>query len=523
MTSAAGRGDGRRLGRRPGRRVGRVEVRRLGRELGGARVDHRVAGLEAERVRAAADVRLPHPGQPGEVAVGEARPLGGREQSRAVRRRRRRPGGAPAARTSASRPTLRPISARNQGEMPVASRMVSWGTPRRSSPSTRHSRESDGSTNRRSTIGAAERWAKRVLSHASPRSSTQRITSVLVLARSVAARVHGGEVVERRLPRRVLAQRSGARLLQAPERLVQRRPEGPVDRHHLAGRLHLRPEAPVGGRELVEREARQLDDDVVERGLEGRDRRAGDDVGDVGERAAGGDLGRDARDRVARRLGRERRRARHARVDLDHRVLGRVGRQRELDVAAALDAERPDDRERRAAQPLVDLVGQRLDRRHDDRVARVDAQRVDVLHRAHGDARVLGVAHDLVLDLLPAHEAALDHHLLDRARPEARPDPLPVRVLGLDDPAARAAERERRPDDRGQADVRERRLGRDVAGVLVRALDDERRRVRLVDAVEQVAERLAVLGHADRLERRPEQPDVVALEDARPRRAPSPG
>ena len=35
------------------------------------------------------------------------------------------------------------------------------------------------------------------------------------------------------------------------------------------------------------------------------------------------------------------------------------------------------------------------------------------------------------------------------------------------------------------------------------------------EAVEQVAEGLAVLGHPDRLERRAEQADVVALEDAR--------
>ena len=34
------------------------------------------------------------------------------------------------------------------------------------------------------------------------------------------------------------------------------------------------------------------------------------------------------------------------------------------------------------------------------------------------------------------------------------------------------------------------------------------------DPVEQVAERLAVLGHPDGLERRAEQADVVALEDA---------
>ena len=39
----------------------------------------------------------------------------------------------------------------------------------------RHSRESDGSRNCRSTIDAADRWAKRVLSQASPRSSTQRM------------------------------------------------------------------------------------------------------------------------------------------------------------------------------------------------------------------------------------------------------------------------------------------------------------------------------------------------------------
>ena len=46
------------------------------------------------------------------------------------------------------------------------------------------------------------------------------------------------------------------------------------------------------------------------------------------------------------------------------------------------------------------------------------------------------------------------------------------------------------------------------------ALDDRARRVRLADPIEQVAERLAVLGHPDRLERRPEEPDRMALEHA---------
>ena len=162
----------------------------------------------------------------------------------------------------------------------------------------------------------------------------------------------------------------------------------------------------------------------------------------------------------------------------------------------------------------MDRVGQRLDRGDDDRVAGMHAERIDVLHRAHGDARVIGVAHDLVLDLLPADEALLDHDLADRARPQARPDPLAIGRLGLDDATAGAAEGEGRPDDGRQADRRECLVGRAVAHRLGRALDDRARGIRLPDPVEQVAERLAILGHPDRLERRAEEPDGVSLEDA---------
>ena len=42
---------------------------------------------------------------------------------------------------------------------------------------TRQRRLSDGARNRRRTIGAALRWASRVLSQASPSSSIQRITA----------------------------------------------------------------------------------------------------------------------------------------------------------------------------------------------------------------------------------------------------------------------------------------------------------------------------------------------------------
>ena len=53
-------------------------------------------------------------------------------------------------------------------------------------------------------------------------------------------------------------------------RFLQSPFEGPIDRHHLSGRLHLRIDGAIGARELVEWPARDLDDGIVERWLEGR-------------------------------------------------------------------------------------------------------------------------------------------------------------------------------------------------------------------------------------------------------------
>ena len=65
------------------------------------------------------------------------------------------------------------------------------------------------------------------------------------------------------------------------------------------------------------------------------------------------------------------------------------------------------------------LVGQRLDRRDRDRVAGVDAHRIEVLDRADDDAVVVLVAHHLGLEFLPADERFLDENLADRRRFEA--------------------------------------------------------------------------------------------------------
>src|SRR5262249_16749599 len=141
-------------------------------------------------------------------------------------------------------------------------------------------------------------------------------------------RVHAGWDVLEALPRR------GRDRIQLPRahRLEEGLREGAADAHGLADRLHLRAEGGVGAGELLEGEARELDDDVVKRGLEARRRRAREVVGDLVERVADRELGGDLGDRVAGRLRRERRGAGHARVELDDAELAGLTGAGELDV-----------------------------------------------------------------------------------------------------------------------------------------------------------------------------------------------
>ncbi len=222
-------------------------------------------------------------------------------------------------------------------------------------------------------------------------------------------------------PGGVRPQPAAAAGLERAHGLEQGRPELAVDGHRLPGGLHLHAEIPIGERELVERPARQLDDDVVDRRLEGGRSPAGGRVAHLVQPLAERDQGRDAGDRVAGGLRRQGGRAGDARVDLDHPVVGSVGRDRQLDVAAALQLQRSGDGQRRAAQALDDDVGQGLDGRDHDRVPGVDAHGVEVLHPADGDRGVGRVADDLELDLLPAEQAALDEDLADGARLEPTP------------------------------------------------------------------------------------------------------
>ena len=179
--------------------------------------------------------------------------------------------------------------------------------------------------------------------------------------------------------------------LERAQRLLQRFGKGAADRHRFADRLHRRRQRRLGAGKLLEREARDFGDDVVDRRLERRRRRAaGDVVGDLVERIADRELGRDLGDRKPGRLRGERRRARDARVHFDHHhaPVGRIDR--ELHVrAAGLDPDLAQDRDRGVAHDLEFLVGQRQRRSDGDRIAGVHAHRVDVFDRADDDAIVL--------------------------------------------------------------------------------------------------------------------------------------
>ena len=299
--------------------------------------------------------------------------------------------------------------------------------------------------------------------------------------------------------------------LPRPHRLAPRLRERPADAHDLADRFHLRGEAGLSARELLEREPRQLDDDVVERRLEGRRRRPRDVVRDLVQRVADGELGGDLRDRVAGGLGRQRGRARDARVHLDDDQLAVLAVQGELDVrAAGLDADRADHGRRGVAQHLVLAVAQRLRGCDGGRVAGVDAHRVDVLDRADDDHVVDAVADHLELELAPAGDRLLEQDLRDRALAQSALDRMLELLRRGGEAAAVAAERERGPDDDGQV----QRAGGERGARLLHPGRDHARRHAQADGGHRRGEELAVLRPPDGVVRRTDQLDAELVEDA---------
>ncbi|MPM73107.1 hypothetical protein SDC9_120083 [bioreactor metagenome] len=211
-----------------------------------------------------------------------------------------------------------------------------------------------------------------------------------------------------RLPRAQFAVRQGPapreRAVGFDQPLREIRGEG----EHFAGGLHARPQRRVRLREGVEGPGGHLDRHIVERRFREGAACARHGVGHLREVEAEGDLCRHAGDRVPRRFARQRAGAAGARVDLDDIIFAAVGGEGELHVAGAADVKHVDYSERRRADHLPFFIGEGEHRRDDDRVSRVDAHRVDILHAADREGVPRVVAYDLDLDLVPSLEITLD-------------------------------------------------------------------------------------------------------------------
>ncbi len=297
---------------------------------------------------------------------------------------------------------------------------------------------------------------------------------------------------------------------QTTQRLLQGFLEGTAHRHHLAHRLHLGGQTGVGGRELLEREARDLGDDVIDGRLErGRGEPAGDFVAEFIQGVTHGQLGSDLGDREAGGLGGQRRGTRHARVHFDHHHAAGGRADAELHVrAAGVHADLAQHGDGGIAQALVFLVGQGLGRGHGDRVTGVHAHRVQVFDRADDDAVVRSIADHFHLEFLPAQHRLFHQHFGGRRQFQAAADDLDQLFAVVGDAATAATQGEARADDGRVADA-----GLDLDRFFQR-VSDGRLRAFQADFPHRHAEQLAVFGHADRVALGADQFDVVLLQHA---------
>ena len=284
--------------------------------------------------------------------------------------------------------------------------------------------------------------------------------------------------------------------------------EGAADGHHLADAFHAGSDLPRDALEFGQVPAGNLAHHVVQRGFEKGGGRLCDRILQFEKSVAQAEFGRHESQRITGRFRGKGRRAAQPRVDFDHAVVIPVGTEGILHVAFADDAQVAHDVDGFLPQEMEFVVGQGLRGSHYDALARMDAQRVEILHVADGDAVVVAVAYDLVFNLFPAPERFLHQHL--RREGEG----LPGRRLELGrivaEAGAQSAQRISRPQDDGVAHLRGRiqRFRDGSGGVRADGLH--------ADLVEPPDEEVAVFGVDDRLDGRPQHADAVPRQHAAP-------
>ena len=282
--------------------------------------------------------------------------------------------------------------------------------------------------------------------------------------------------------------------------------EGAADGHYLADRFHAGAQLAVYALEFAQVPTGYFADNVVESRLEEGAGLFGNRVFQVEQAIAQAQFGSHEGQRITRSFRGEGRRAAQTGIHLDYPVVFRFGIEGILHVTLAHDADVADNADSQFAQFVIFAVGECLRRSHHDTFARVDTQRVEVLHVAYRDAVVVAVAHHLVFNLFPAFKRFLYQNL---GRERQRLFGFqPQLLFVVAETAAQSAQRIGSPDDDGVA-----QFGGSLNGIFYR-VDGFALNGLDIDFVEFLDEEFAVFGIHDGLYRRTQYLHVIFLERA---------
>ena len=223
-----------------------------------------------------------------------------------------------------------------------------------------------------------------------------------------------------------------------------------ADTHNLAHGLHRRTDLTAHACKLRQVPAGDLADHIVE--LRSHVcTRCGAHLANLIQRVSEGDLGSYEGEGIAGGLTCKCRGAAQAGVDLDDTVVVGLGVECELNITLTDDAQMLHALDGDLLQHLHLLLLQRACRSHHNRLSGVDAERVEVLHRGHGEAAVIGIADALELDLLPALQRLLYKDL--RRKGEGRLSQLDELLFVGADTRSETSEGIGRADHDGEADL----------------------------------------------------------------------
>mmetsp|Transcript_14351 Transcript_14351/g.31136 ORF Transcript_14351/g.31136 Transcript_14351/m.31136 type:complete len:348 (-) Transcript_14351:2028-3071(-) len=184
-----------------------------------------------------------------------------------------------------------------------------------------------------------------------------------------------------------------------------------ADGHDFTNTLHGRSDLCTDSLELGHVPTRNLGDDVIETGLKSGLSLLGYGVDNLGHGNTKAKLGCYKSKGISGGLGGKGGGTGKTRVDFNNSILERFRMESILDVALADNSKMTDDTDGGITKHVIFFIGKGLGRCHDDTVTCVDTKRIKVLHVAYGDAVVVSITDDLVLDLLPSLHTLLNQNL----------------------------------------------------------------------------------------------------------------